>query len=102
MSRLVRTQLAQMGPDHNRVRVAPGDNLVLKPDAAEVFAMTIHELTTNAVKHGAVANGTGSVRFGCAVDSSLDTLSLCWQERDGPSANPPSRQALGSVVLTIC
>jgi PAS domain S-box-containing protein len=99
MRRLVSMQLAHMGPDHSRVRIEPGEDLFLTPEAAEAFAMAIHELTTNAVKHGALTNDTGSVRFGWAIDPTLGTLSMRWQESGGPPVDSPSRRGFGSVVL---
>jgi two-component sensor histidine kinase len=99
MSALVTTQLAHMGPDQSRLRVEPGDDLMLTPEAAEAFAMAIHELATNAVKHGALSNNAGHIRFGWALSPASGALTLHWQESGGPPVEAPSRQGFGSVVL---
>jgi len=45
-------------PDGERVRVS-GPKVTLSPQAVQVFALAVHELATNAVKHGALAQEDG-------------------------------------------
>jgi PAS domain S-box-containing protein len=75
-----------------------GPNIFLKPQSAQLIAMVLHELTTNAVKYGALSVATGRVR----VEWSHGTdgkLSLRWTEADGPPVKPPGRRGFGTRVL---
>ena len=55
-----------------------GPDVVLEPKTAERLSLAIHELTTNAVKHGALMNGGG--RIDVRWTSANDRLALSWTE----------------------
>lgn len=59
--------------------------------------MVLHELGTNATKHGALSCSDGHVEIHWTVND--DRASLIWQERDGPPVSPPTRRGLGSRLL---
>lgn len=75
-----------------------GLELVLKPQSAQLIAMMLHELTTNAVKYGAlsVLAGRVHVEWSRAADGNLV---FRWTERGGPRVKPPTRQGFGTRVL---
>jgi two-component sensor histidine kinase len=75
-----------------------GPDLILKPNLAQLIAMALHELTTNAVKYGALSVSTGRVRvkWSQAADGKLV---LRWTETNGPPVKPPTRQGFGTRVL---
>jgi PAS domain S-box-containing protein len=77
-----------------------GPAVVLPPGMAQPLAMTVHELATNAAKHGAlsVAEGRIVVRWSL-VPGSPAILRLRWEETGGPGAAPPTRRGFGSRVL---
>jgi two-component sensor histidine kinase len=81
--------------------VAEGPEVFLNPNAAQGFALVIHELATNAVKHGAMTtdNGTVSVRWSLDATSSEPAILFQWHERGGPPASPPRRKGFGTVLL---
>jgi two-component sensor histidine kinase len=64
------------------------------------LAMILHELATNAVKHGALSRDDGQVtlEWKCTGHGS-DKLTLTWSESGGPTVNTPTRQGLGSYLL---
>ncbi len=62
------------------------------------LTLTVHELATNAVKHGALGDEGGHVAI--AV-SEADGLSLCWQERDGPEVVPPERRSGSGIIRSL-
>ena len=84
----------------NRVSV-DGPQVFLNPNAAQGFALILHELTTNATKHGALKTDTGtvSVRWSFDAASAEPAIFFQWQERGGPRVTPPKRKGFGSVLL---
>jgi two-component sensor histidine kinase len=78
-----------------------GPPVYITPSVAQGFALVLHELATNAVKHGALSTSKGKVSIRWAVEQgTLGTdLVFVWQERDGPAAVPPDRKGFGSTLL---
>src|SRR6056297_227360 len=75
-----------------------GDDLELKPKPALAIAMGLHELATNAVKHGALGAEGGKIDLAWEVSAS-DILQLRWVERGGPHVTPPSRSGFGRRLI---
>jgi PAS domain S-box-containing protein len=96
---LVEDELAPHRSDTNVS--AEGPDLPLVPRASQALAIVLHELVTNAVKHGALstANGRVVVRWQVAGEVSSAHLSLIWQEMDGPALGPPRRQGFGTRLI---
>ncbi|MBL8698179.1 MAG: PAS domain S-box protein [Alphaproteobacteria bacterium] len=89
---LLEDGLATLEPEfHSRVG-RDGPPLWLTPTAAQSLALAIHELATNARRHGALARAGGSVAIAWRRDRAGD-LSLRWTERKGPC--PPTAPAAG-------
>jgi two-component sensor histidine kinase len=88
------------GQDERRPRIAlSGGTVELSGEAAAPVAMLVHELATNAAKHGALSVEAGSVRVAWALDEA-GTLRLSWTERDGPRiGGRPSARGFGSRML---
>lgn len=83
-----------------RVRV-DGPPLELPSGYAVPLGMAFHELTTNAAKYGALANGQGYVAVTWEIDPgcSPQRVRLAWTEHDGPAVSPPTRQGFGTRLL---
>src|SRR5262245_39019343 len=75
-----------------------GPDLRLTREAAQGIGMALHELATNAVKHGALSNDRGSITIAWTSDD--DVFSISWQEHGGPQVEEPTRQGFGNTVLT--
>jgi two-component system, chemotaxis family, CheB/CheR fusion protein len=75
-----------------------GASLMLNPDPAQAIAMAVHELTTNAVKYGALSVPGGRVKIEWRLRP-VSRLTLRWTERGGPPVSPPSRQGFGTRVM---
>ncbi|GGG49066.1 hypothetical protein GCM10010964_40510 [Caldovatus sediminis] len=72
-----------------------GPPVRLAPDAAQPVAMVLHELATNAAKHGALSVATGRVVVSWApMPEPSGGLRLTWTESGGP---PPARSAGGAA-----
>nr|WP_281177089.1 HigA family addiction module antitoxin [Belnapia moabensis] len=77
-----------------------GPPVVLPPGAAQPIAMVLHELATNAVKHGALSVPEGRVSVSWHLDLANTTLRLRWVEAGGPVVpGPPGRRGFGMRVL---
>jgi two-component sensor histidine kinase len=99
---LIRRQLT---PYHGlagaKVRIL-GDDVFLNPSGALTLGLVLHELTTNAAKHGALAGAEGRIEIAAQVFS--DTagqrrLALTWTERDGPRVVRHPRRGFGSTMI---
>jgi len=100
---LIRTHLAPFhNVDTNSV-VIEGPELKLNPKAAEQIGLALHELGTNAVKHGALSVPTGVVTIRWDLETGEahnPVLRFTWEEVGGPRVEQPQRQGFGDVVLT--
>ncbi len=89
-----------MHPFTDRVFMS-GPTVVLSPQAAQSFALALHELATNAVKHGALSKPGGRViiRWTVAKPNGSAQFTFHWQERDGPPVAARTQKGFGSTVL---
>lgn len=78
-----------------------GADLRLGPKAALSLAMLLHELATNAIKHGALSVPEGRVEIAWAVEGAAAdaVLRLSWREIDGPPTLPPQQKGFGSRLI---
>ena len=78
-----------------------GPTVHLQPRAALTIAMVLHELATNAIKYGALANPNGQVSLTWhVIDGAPEpTLRLVWRETGGPTVEPPQRKGFGSTLI---
>lgn len=97
LASLARAQLAHLADlVGDRISLS-GPEVRLNPASAQALGMALHELATNAAKHGALAGEHGRVSLGWTVAE--DRLHICWCERDGPAVTPPTRRGFGSTVI---
>jgi two-component sensor histidine kinase len=63
--------------------------------------MAMHELGTNALKHGALSNESGrvSVRWHVYRAETGSRLKLVWREEDGPPVAEPNKLGFGSRLI---
>lgn len=94
---LAASQLAPFSDDVTKRITLRGPKVSVSVDSAQALALALNELATNAVKYGALSILDGHVALTWSVDGA--TLSVIWEERDGPLVVPPTRQGLGSVLI---
>jgi two-component sensor histidine kinase len=78
-----------------------GPDIRLQPKAAETMALVVHELVTNAIKHGALAGEKGRVKVTWAVEPGEPSI-LCfvWKESGvAVSTRRPPRRGFGTELL---
>jgi two-component sensor histidine kinase len=79
-----------------------GPSVGLRSGLAQSFSIIIHELTTNAVKHGALSCPTGKVLVRWSIqpiDGTHASLCLEWLERNGPQATGSCKRGFGTSIL---
>jgi two-component sensor histidine kinase len=100
---LIRTPLAPFHTLNDESVFIEGPEVKLNPKAAEQIGLALHELGTNAVKHGALSVPTGlvTIRWELEADQAHDSvLRITWKEAGGPRVEQPQRQGFGDIVLT--
>ena len=95
---IVEVVRTEMSPYTDRVSV-DGPSVILTAQAAQNFALALHELATNAAKYGALSTQDGQVRISWAVSDAGGRFSFQWQETGGPPVLPPTAKGFGRVVL---
>jgi two-component sensor histidine kinase len=93
----------ELGPydEDGRRIVLDGPDVELASELAVPTGMALHELTTNALKYGALSVPEGRVEIAWDVKPDADVRKLCleWIERGGPPVTPPKRRGFGSTLL---
>jgi two-component sensor histidine kinase len=77
-----------------------GPALFLSANAVQNIGFALHELATNASKHGALTSPQGKVLVSWRGPEPDDRIHLEWIERDGPAIQSPERQGFGYLVIT--
>jgi PAS domain S-box-containing protein len=98
---LVRSQISHYAEAKGgRVSVA-GPELLLNSTATQAIGMALHELSTNAVKSGALSNDAGHVAIGWRFREADPEamLEMEWIERDGPPIEAPPTPGFGAMVI---
>jgi PAS domain S-box-containing protein len=76
-----------------------GPAVGLPPDLAVAVSLAVHELTTNAIKYGALSTEAGRIGVAWTWDKDSHRLRLDWRERGGPPVRPPTRTGFGRELL---
>ena len=99
LEELLRIQLAPFGGIDTGKISLQGPEVYLAPQTMQSLGLIMHELATNATKHGALSTPAGSVAIGWERDPDQNGLRLRWQEQGGPRVAPPERSGFGRVVF---
>jgi two-component sensor histidine kinase len=92
---LVRRELAPYVTGSNTAIAGP--ELMLPPEVAQAVSMALHELTTNAAKHGGLSTESGRVAV-CWTRAN-GRIRIEWSESGGPPVEPPKRPGYGMEVI---
>jgi two-component sensor histidine kinase len=98
---LVQSQIALYAENRLPAVMLQGENGFLRPNAAQYVGLALHELTTNALKYGALSrdDGTVVVRFDKSA-TSPSTYRFSWQETSSAEAREPKDRSFGLIMLT--
>jgi two-component sensor histidine kinase len=74
-----------------------GDNVECPSTLAMFLSLMFHELTTNAVKYGALSKAGGCIRVSWKLIG--DRLDIEWIERGGPKPSTQANEGFGTTLL---
>jgi PAS domain S-box-containing protein len=96
---LVSEQVLIGAPNDDRISYS-GPLLMLDAQAAMHLALVLHELATNARKHGALSVPTGRLAVTWQVRTNGGcSLLLSWKESNGPKISAPSAHGFGRTLI---
>ena len=78
---------------------AHGPLVMLSARQALAITMALHELSTNALKHGSLSTPSGSVDLSWRLADDDRWLEIVWREKDGPAVRFPERRSFGSMMI---
>jgi two-component sensor histidine kinase len=75
-----------------------GPAVLLETNTAQMIAISLHELATNAAKYGSLSAASGRLEivWSCTADGRLN---LRWTELGGPAVVPPTHCGFGTRIL---
>lgn len=76
-----------------------GPQVVIKPEVAVTLSLVLHELATNAAKHGALSTADGRLTIRWQFDPGQPDLEFYWREENGPAVSAPQRTGFGSKLI---
>ncbi len=101
LAELARQQLAPYITDNpDRLRLQ-GPPLSLSADLATPFGLVLHELATNAAKHGSLSVGAGTVSLSWTISETKPprSLKVVWEEGGAPNAAETMSEGMGSALI---
>ena len=84
------------------VEVEGGPEIALTSAQALSVGMILHELSTNAAKHGALSSPEGRIRISWSIEpdgQGTKRVELRWQEAGGPVVSPPEVPGFGTRLI---
>ena len=82
-----------------RIMIHGVDEVWLPPKEAVDLALVIHELATNAAKHGAWSSSAGQVDISWSVEASPPRARVIWRERGGPALPEHIDSGFGTMLI---
>jgi len=79
--------------------VLTGPDVRLNGREARSLRIVFHEMTTNAVKYGALSEPNGRISVDWSIED--DRLAIVWCEHDGPKVSAPSKFNFGSKLINV-
>jgi two-component sensor histidine kinase len=77
-----------------------GDDIFLSPLEALALSMVLHEMMTNAVRHGALSVPQGAVSVEWNIDEQAGSIVVCWNESGVPQSGLAGDMGTGIGLIT--
>jgi len=97
---LVRSQIALYAENRMASVALEGENGFLRPNAAQYIGLALHELTTNALKYGALSRDDGAIAVRFGQSTAPDFFHFSWREQSGAELREPKVRSFGLMMLT--
>ena len=101
LSELIRSQVTLNGViEDGRIGVE-GPSVMLPGQLALNLALVLHELASNALRHGALSTsiGTIDIEWTIADGEEPKVIDLTWREINGPAVKPPTEFGFGAKLV---
>ena len=96
---LINSQVSMTGADADRISLH-GEPVDLPPQTALQLALILHELSANAMQHGALSAPAGRVAIDWSFkDGQPRVIELTWHETGGPAVAPPVCRGFGLTLI---
>lgn len=76
-----------------------GEQIEVGAAAVLSLSMSLNELCTNAVKHGALSNKAGRIEIVSSVEGTPPRLQMSWTETGGPVTTEPTKRSFGTRLI---
>jgi PAS domain S-box-containing protein len=95
---IINTAIEPFGLDRFEVE---GPRCDVHPKVAVSLSMVLHELATNAIKHGSLTAHSGrvSARWSCKYQPEHTELDITWMESGGPAVTRPTQRGFGTRLI---
>ena len=97
LMQIVTDELAPFSDATGTIAIDGDPEFILRPKDALDFALVVHELATNAARHGALSRTGGRLHVSWQVEH--DTLSFHWIETGGPAVGRVSHRGFGARLM---
>jgi two-component sensor histidine kinase len=86
--------------EENRFEIL-GPDVQLGPKATLSISLVLHELATNALKHGSLSVPEGRVSVSWRIEDAAEgaEIVLDWRESGGPQISEPTRRSFGTRLI---
>jgi two-component sensor histidine kinase len=95
LKEVIERALAPLGVRHRVIMSGP--DTLLGPSSVTAYLLGLHELLTNALKHGALSVAEGTVTISWKAQG--DRVHLTWKENDGPAPPTDPKPGAGTRLL---
>ncbi len=95
---LLQSELSAQSEDGGTVTLDGPSDIVLRSNSVQALAMALHELTTNAVKYGALGRPSGrlDVRWRVEREGGSPWIVVDWKESGVETAEPAAQRGAGN------
>lgn len=96
---LIERVLARCSIPPEMITIEAGGLFILGASTMTSLGLVLHELTTNAARHGALSVPGGHVSIGWQAEEAAGHLVITWAESGGPAVTPPERTGFGTKLI---
>lgn len=96
---LIERVLSPYATNPEAVRIETDGAVILGANTLTSLGLVLHELATNAAKHGALSVPEGRVSIAWQLERAASQLQITWVESGGPPVKPPEKAGFGTRLI---